>query len=100
MLTVPALYESVLDIPLVERRVRAAIHRAGFPLESYSGQQMLEVISGLPREELFSASEQRLHDTAVGVLATWAAHTVTDTSEPGAGDVVRTLADAALGLAL
>ncbi len=68
-LTVPALYESVLDIPVVERRVRHAIHRAGFPLESYSGQQMLEVISGLPREELFSAGEQRLHDTAVGVLA-------------------------------
>ncbi|WP_433294012.1 NAD-glutamate dehydrogenase [Pseudonocardia sp. CA-142604] len=69
MLTVAALYESVLDIPVIERRVRKAIHRAGFPLESYSGQQMLEVISGLPREELFSASEQRLHDTAVGVLA-------------------------------
>ncbi|HEY0816821.1 MAG TPA: NAD-glutamate dehydrogenase [Pseudonocardia sp.] len=69
MLTVPALYESVLDIPLIERRVRGAIHRAGFPLESYSGQQMLEVISGLPREELFGASEERLHDTAVGVLA-------------------------------
>ncbi len=68
-LTVPALYESVLDIPVVERRVRDAIHRAGFPLESYSGQQMLEVISGLPREELFSASTERLHDTAVGVLA-------------------------------
>jgi glutamate dehydrogenase len=49
--------------------VRDAIHRAGFPLESYSGQQMLEVISALPREELFSSSEQRLHDTAVGVLA-------------------------------
>jgi glutamate dehydrogenase len=68
-LTVPALYESVLDIPVVERRVRGAIHRAGFPLESYSGQQMLEVISGLPREELFSATEERLHETAVGVLA-------------------------------
>ena len=67
-LTVPALYESVLDIPVVERRVRDAIHRAGFPLESYSGQQMLEVISALPREELFGASEERLHDTAVGVL--------------------------------
>ncbi len=67
-LTVPAVFESVLDIPVVERRVREAIHRAGFPLESYSGQQMLEVISGLPREELFSASEERLHDTAIGVL--------------------------------
>jgi len=30
---------------------------------------MLEVISGLPREELFSADEQRLHETATGVLA-------------------------------
>jgi glutamate dehydrogenase len=69
MLTVAALYEDVLDIPVVERHVRAAIHRAGFPLESYSGQQMLEVISALPREELFSATEQQLHDTAVGVLA-------------------------------
>ena len=69
MLTVAALYENVLDIPVVERHVRAAIHRAGFPLESYSGQQMLEVISALPREELFSATEQQLHDTAVGVLA-------------------------------
>ncbi|GAA0924975.1 NAD-glutamate dehydrogenase [Pseudonocardia zijingensis] len=69
LLTVPALYESVLDIPLVERRVRDAIRRAGFPLESYSGQRMLEVISGLPREELFAVGEQHLHDTAVGVLA-------------------------------
>jgi glutamate dehydrogenase len=69
LLTVTALYESVLDIPVVERRVRDAIHRAGFPLESYSGQRMLEVISGLPREELFAVSEQLLHDTAVGVLA-------------------------------
>jgi glutamate dehydrogenase len=69
LLTVPALYESVLDIPVIERRVRDAIHRAGFPLDSYSGQQMLEVISDLPREELLSAGVDRLHDTAVEVLA-------------------------------
>ncbi len=69
LLTVPAVHESVLDIPVIERRVRDAIRRAGFPLESYSGQQMLEVISDLPREELFSAGVDRLHDTAVGVLS-------------------------------
>ena len=69
MLTVAALFENVLDIPVVERHVRGAIHRAGFPLASYSGQQMLEVISALPREELFSGTQQQLHDTAVGVLA-------------------------------
>ncbi|MBB6378786.1 glutamate dehydrogenase [Pseudonocardia eucalypti] len=68
LLTVNALYESVLDIPVVARRVRDAIHRAGYPLESYSGQRMLEVISGYPREELFRASADELHETAVGVL--------------------------------
>ncbi|NMI02258.1 NAD-glutamate dehydrogenase, partial [Pseudonocardia sp. K10HN5] len=70
MLTVSALHENVLEIPVVARRVRGAIHRAGFPPESYSGQQMLEVLSALPRGELFGASEQTLHDTAVGVLGT------------------------------
>ncbi len=69
MLTVAARYESVLDIPVVSRKVRGAIRMAGFPADSYSGQQMLEVFSGLPREELFSSSERTLHDTAVGVLA-------------------------------
>ena len=53
-----------------------AIHRAGFPLASYSGQQMLEVISALPREELFSGTQQQLHDTAVGVLAVAGRRTV------------------------
>lgn len=68
MLTVPARHESVLDIPVVARRIRGAIRRAGVPADSYSGQQMLEVFSLLPRTELFSSSERRLHDTGVGVL--------------------------------
>ncbi|MFP5072225.1 NAD-glutamate dehydrogenase [Pseudonocardia nantongensis] len=69
MLTVPARHESVLDIPVVAHRIRSAIRRAGFPADSYSGQQMLEVFSVLPRGELFASSTRRLHDTGVGVLA-------------------------------
>ncbi|MBO0847868.1 MAG: NAD-glutamate dehydrogenase, partial [Pseudonocardia sp.] len=69
LLTVNALYESVLDIPVVGRRVREAIRRAGFPLDSYSGQRMLAVISSYPREELFRASADELYDTALGVLS-------------------------------
>jgi glutamate dehydrogenase len=68
MLTVSALYENVLDIPMIARRVRKAIQRAGFPLQSYSGQRMLEVITTYPREELFSLGEQELHDIALAVL--------------------------------
>lgn len=52
--TVTALHDNVLDIPVIERRVRTVIERAGFDLSSYSGQAMLEVIQSFPRTELFS----------------------------------------------
>ena len=45
LFTGAALHEPVLDTPVVGRRVLAAIHLAGVPLASYSGQRMLEVIS-------------------------------------------------------
>src|SRR6185369_11585745 len=40
MFTTTALHENVLDIPVVAKRVREVIHRAGFPIESFSGQRM------------------------------------------------------------
>ncbi|CAM4191320.1 NAD-glutamate dehydrogenase [Kibdelosporangium persicum] len=67
--TTIALHENVLDIPVVERRVREVIHQAGFPLESYSGQRMLEVIQNWPRAELFSSTAESLYATATGVIA-------------------------------
>ncbi|SDG19471.1 glutamate dehydrogenase [Lentzea fradiae] len=64
-----ALHEDVLDIPVIERRVREVIHRAGFPLQSYSGQRMLEVIQNYPRTELFSVDADTLYQTTTGVIA-------------------------------
>ncbi|NUT93723.1 MAG: NAD-glutamate dehydrogenase [Saccharothrix sp.] len=64
-----ALHEDVLDIPAIERRVRDVIHRAGFPLHSYSGQRMLEVIQNYPRTELFSVDTDTLYQTVTGVIA-------------------------------
>ncbi|KJK45857.1 NAD-glutamate dehydrogenase [Lentzea aerocolonigenes] len=64
-----ALHEDVLDIPVIERRVRDVIHRAGFPLQSYSGQRMLEVIQNYPRTELFSVDADTLYQTTTGVIA-------------------------------
>ncbi|WP_112275514.1 NAD-glutamate dehydrogenase [Lentzea terrae] len=64
-----ALHEDVLDIPVIERRVRDVIHRAGFPLQSYSGQRMLEVIQNYPRTELFSVDGETLYQTTTGVIA-------------------------------
>ncbi|GAB3875358.1 NAD-glutamate dehydrogenase [Kibdelosporangium lantanae] len=67
--TTNAIHDNVLDIPVVSRRVREVIHRAGFPLDSYSGQRMLEVIQNWPRSELFSSSTDSLYATATGVIA-------------------------------
>jgi len=64
-----ALYEDVLAVPRLGRRVRAAIARAGAHLESFTGQRMLEVIAEYPREDLFWAGEELLHDLALGVPA-------------------------------
>jgi len=68
MFTTTALHEDVLDIPVVERRVREVIHRAGFPMQSYSGQRMLEVLQNWPRADLFSADPDSLYATATGAI--------------------------------
>ncbi|QLY30304.1 NAD-glutamate dehydrogenase [Nocardia huaxiensis] len=66
--TVTAMHENVLDIPVIERRVRAIIEAAGFDLDSFSGQEMLEVIQSFPRTELFSSDADTLRRTASAVL--------------------------------
>ncbi|MGH3433310.1 MAG: NAD-glutamate dehydrogenase domain-containing protein, partial [Thermocrispum sp.] len=69
MFTPSALHEDVLDIPVVEGMVRQVIHRAGFPMESHSGQALLEVIQSWPRAELFSTDSDSLYATATGAIA-------------------------------
>ncbi|MEV6771839.1 NAD-glutamate dehydrogenase [Nocardia sp. NPDC051030] len=66
--TVNALHENVLDIPVIERRVRSIIETSGFDLDSFSGQEMLEVIQSFPRTELFSSDGETLRRTAGAVL--------------------------------
>jgi glutamate dehydrogenase len=66
--TTTALHENVLDIPVISGRVREVIHRAGFPMESYSGQRMLEVLQNWPRSDLFSADSDSLYATTTGAI--------------------------------
>ncbi len=67
--TVTALHENVLDIPVIENRVRTVIRRAGHELASFSGQAMLEVLQSIPRSELFATGVDALYETATTVLA-------------------------------
>ncbi|AYJ52058.1 NAD-glutamate dehydrogenase [Rhodococcus sp. P1Y] len=67
--TVTALHENVLDIPVIESRVRSVIDRAGYDLSSFSGQALLEVLQSIPRAELFATDSDALYETATAVLA-------------------------------
>ena len=65
--TVSALHENVLDIPVLARRTRTVIERAGVDLDSYSGQAMLEVVQTYPRTELFATDTDTLFATVSAV---------------------------------
>jgi glutamate dehydrogenase len=69
VLTTTALYEDVLRIPVIGRRVREVIHRAGVAFDSHSGQRMLEVLQTYPRAELFSTDPDSLYQTVTGMLS-------------------------------
>ncbi|MGH3805952.1 MAG: NAD-glutamate dehydrogenase [Pseudonocardiaceae bacterium] len=69
VLATAALYEDVLDIPVIGRRVRQVLHRAGVPLDSSSGRRMLDVLQSYPRAELFSAETDLLYQVVMGVLS-------------------------------
>ncbi|QYB07940.1 NAD-glutamate dehydrogenase [Rhodococcus sp. USK10] len=66
--TVTALHENVLDIPVLGRRVREVITRAGYRLDSHTGRTLLEIIQDLPRPQLFALDVDTLHRTVVAVL--------------------------------
>ncbi|WP_345497727.1 NAD-glutamate dehydrogenase domain-containing protein, partial [Nocardia callitridis] len=66
--TVTGLHEDILDIPIISRRVLQVIEWAGFGLNSFSGQAMLEMLQSFPRAELFSTDARRLFETASAVM--------------------------------
>ncbi|MFI6756824.1 NAD-glutamate dehydrogenase [Rhodococcus coprophilus] len=68
VLTVTALNDNILDIPLISRRVRSVIDRAHVDLTSYTGQAMLEIMQAIPRAELFSMDTATLYDTVSSVV--------------------------------
>lgn len=67
LFTASARNANVLDIPLVSRRVQDALETAaGDP--GHPGQLILDVISTIPRSELFTRSAQQLLDMARAVI--------------------------------
>ncbi len=59
---------SVLDVPLVRRRVGEVIARSGVPADSHTGKELLEVLETYPRDELLQLGTDELLPVADAVL--------------------------------
>jgi glutamate dehydrogenase len=63
-----ATTSSVLDVPLVRRRVTEVMARSGAAPDSHMGKELLEVLETYPRDELFQVGADELLPVAMGVL--------------------------------
>src|SRR5215217_7419753 len=59
--TFSAYSASAFDIPLVRRKVRYVLERAGFPEGSHNEKDLVEILETYPRDELFQISKGILH---------------------------------------
>ncbi|MGZ4626681.1 MAG: NAD-glutamate dehydrogenase, partial [Kineosporiaceae bacterium] len=63
-----AYTESVERIPVVRRKVQAVLERSGFPPDSHSGKDVLQILETYPRDELFEISAHDLYTTVLQVM--------------------------------
>jgi glutamate dehydrogenase len=60
--------QSPRDIPVLRRKVQAVLDRAGYPLNSYDGRMLLNILENYPREELFQMDADELYAAATTIL--------------------------------
>ncbi|HKP26945.1 MAG TPA: NAD-glutamate dehydrogenase domain-containing protein, partial [Dongiaceae bacterium] len=68
LFTSVAYNRSPRDIPLLQRKVETVLKLAGFSPSGHDGKALAHILETYPRDELFQATEQEIHDTAIGIL--------------------------------
>jgi glutamate dehydrogenase len=63
-----AYTSSVVDVPLVRRRVTEVVARSGVPADSHTGKELLDVLETYPRDELLQVGADELLPVAMAVL--------------------------------
>jgi len=66
--TSKAYLSSPRSIPLIRKKIDAALKRSGLMPESYAGKLLLNVLDTYPRDELLQAGEDDLFATAMGIV--------------------------------
>jgi len=68
LLTSAAYSARVAEVPLLRGKVQQLIERAGYAPESHLGKALTHVLETYPRDELFQATADELHEIANGIL--------------------------------
>ncbi|MBV9853615.1 MAG: NAD-glutamate dehydrogenase [Streptosporangiaceae bacterium] len=66
--TQAAYTESITRIPVLRHKLAQVLAAAALPADSHDGKDLLEILEGYPREELFEISPEQLTPIALGVL--------------------------------
>lgn len=62
-------YKTVVsDVPLLRKKVHKVFEKSDFQMNSHSGKALLNILEGLPRDELFHSSDSDLLKVALGTL--------------------------------
>jgi glutamate dehydrogenase len=68
LFTSSAYTESVARIPVLRGKAHAVLESAGFPPDSHSGKDILQILETYPRDELFQISTEDLVPIVLSVL--------------------------------
>ena len=66
--TSSAYHQQVSELPLIRNKVQKVFSNSAFKLNSHNGKSLMNVLNGLPRDELFHSNDDELLSLALGVL--------------------------------
>jgi glutamate dehydrogenase len=67
LFTATAYNLSVMDIPLLRRKVKRILQAAGYRSDAHDGKVLLNIFETYPRDELFQVGDEALLRTALGI---------------------------------
>ena len=60
--------QSLFDIPIVRRKMRAVLDRAADPRHGYEAQVLVDILDSYPRDELLQSGADDLYSDAIAIL--------------------------------
>jgi glutamate dehydrogenase len=66
--TSTAYHAPIEEVPLIRKKVEQLFAKSAFKKNSHNAKSLMNVMEGLPRDELFHSSDEQLLELALGVL--------------------------------